>query len=134
MSYKSQFLRHMDNEGIRYDDLKEFVVKITYNGDNLESIPVLVFFDEDNDPIVQLKCWNIANFKGKEEIGYEVCNRMNNQWRWVKFYIDDDADIVASIDAYIDMDTCGEECLNLVRRVVNITDEAYPEFAKARWA
>ena len=133
-NYKQLFMRHLNNEGIRYEDRDEFLVKITYSGDNLKSIPVFVFFDEDGDPMVQFKCWDIANFKGKESKGILACNEINSKYRWVKYHLDDDADIVASIDAYIDADTCGSECLSLVRRVVNITDEAYPTFARAMWS
>jgi hypothetical protein len=133
-NYKELFKRYMDIEGIKYEDRDEFLVKVTYSGDNLKSIPVYVFFDKDGDPLVQFKCWDIANFKEKEAKGILACNEINKQYRWVKFYLDDDADIVASIDAYIDASTCGEECLSLVRRVVNITDAAYPTFAKAVWA
>ena len=133
-NYKQLFMRYMDAEGIKYVDRDEFVVKVTYTGDNMKSIPVFVFFDEDGDPIVQMKCWDIANFKGKEAKAVLACNEMNKNWRWIKFHLDDDADIVASIDAYIEPTTCGEECMRLVRRVVNITDEAYPTFARALWA
>jgi hypothetical protein len=133
-NYKALFLRHLDREGIKYQDRDEFCVKVTYAGDNLKSIPVFVFFDEDGDPLVQFKCWDIANFKNKETAGYRACNEVNSKYRWVKFNIDNDADVVASIDAYIDEDSCGRECLSLVRRVVNITDDAYPIFARAIWS
>lgn len=132
-NFKQLFMRYMDAEGIKYVDRDEFVVKVTYTGDNMKSIPVFIFFDEDGDPIVQMKCWDIANFKGKEAKGVLACNEMNKSWRWIKFHLDDDSDIVASIDAYIEPNTCGEECMRLVRRVVNITDEAYPTFARALW-
>lgn len=133
-NYKRMFMNYMDREGIKYVDRDDFVVRVTYTGDNLKTIPVYVFFDEDGDPIVQFKCWEIANFKGKEGQGIFTCNEMNKEYRWVKFSLDDDADIVASIDAYISVENCGEECMALVRRVVNITDDAYPNFAKAMWS
>ena len=132
-NYKRMFMNYMDMEGIKYVDRDEHVVRVTYTGDNLKTIPVYVFFDEDGDPIVQFKCWEIANFKGKEGKGIYACNMMNKEYRWVKFSLDDDSDIVASIDAYISADNCGEVCMSLVRRVVNITDDAYPTFAKAMW-
>ena len=125
-NYKRMFMNYMDHEGIKYVDRDDFVVKVTYTGDNLKTIPVYVFFDEDGDPIVQFKCW-----EGK---GIFACNEMNKEYRWVKFSLDDDSDIVASIDAYISIESCGEECMALVRRVVNITDDAYPTFAKAMWS
>ncbi len=136
-NFKNLFMSYMDSEGVRYTELdteKNNVVKVVYNGDNLKSIAVFVFFDADGDPLVQLKCWDIANFKGKEEKAIRVCNDLNATYRWVKFYVDDDADIIADIDAVIDASSCGAECLQLVRRLVNITDEAYPEIAKALWA
>ena len=132
-NYKRLFLRQMDSKGIKYEDKDDFIVKVTFSGDNLKSIPVYVFFDKDGDPMVQFKCWNIANFKGKEDKGIVACNKLNAEYRWVKYYLDSDADVVASLDGYIDEMTCGDECIKLVSRVVNITDDAYPTFARAMW-
>ncbi len=133
-SYKSIFLRYLDREDIGYEERDEFTVKIMYGGENLKNIPIFVHFDEDGDPFVQCKCWDIANFKGKESKGLIACNNVNNEYRWVKYCLDEDADIVASIDGYIDSDTCAEVTTALVHRVGSITDDAYPIFAKAMWA
>ena len=132
--YAREFTMHMDANGIKYTEQDEHVIKVSYSGDNMDSIPVFVFFDEDGDPYAQFKCWNIANFKNNESVAIELCNKLNAEYRWVKFYIDDDKDVVASIDAMLDMGSCGEECLSLVRRVVSIVDDAYPQIARARWA
>ena len=133
-NYKQLFLDYMDSNGIRYSDRDEYCVRVTYEGENLKSIPIYVFFDKDGDPIIQMKCWEILNFKNNEAKAYVVCNELNAKYRWIRFYLDNDADIVTDCDAYIDEDTCGEECMKLVRRMVNITDEAYPVLAKALWA
>lgn len=133
-NYKQLFMNYMDREGIKYTDNGEFSVRIVYNGDNMQSIPVVVHFDKDGDNMVQFHCWEIGNFKDKFAAGVLAANEMNAKYRWVKFYIDDDKDMVCSTDAYIDYDSCGEECMSLVRRVVNITDEAYPTFMKALWS
>ena len=128
-NYKNLFMRFMDRNNIKYTDVKENVVKVVYTGDNLKTIPVFVFFDADGDPIVSFKCWEIANFKDEKMAGGIVaCNQLNNKYRWVKFYLDDDCDVVAQIDAYIDEETCGNECTSLVKRMVNIVDEGYPTF------
>lgn len=131
LDYKLLFTAYLDAKGVRYVDQGEHVVKITYEGDNLKSIPVYVFFDEDGEPLVQLKCWDVVSCKDKEDKGIRICNDLNNKYRWVKFSVDNDSDVVISIDAYIDGATCGEECLKLVARVVNITDNAYPDLVKA---
>lgn len=124
--YKQLFLDYMDANGVKYTDVREDVVKVVYTGDNLKSIPVYVFFDKDGDPLVCFKCWDIARLNdSKKAYGIIKCNTLNKKYRWVKFYLDDDNDIVAQIDAYVDEKTCGSEYLALVRRMVGIVDEGY---------
>ena len=131
-NYKNLFMRHMDRNNIKYTDVRENVVRVVYTGDNLRTIPVFVFFDAEGDPLVSFKCWEIANFKNeKMAAGIIACNELNNKYRWVKFYLDDDSDVVAQIDAYVDDETCGGECLSLVRRMVHIVDGGYPTLMQA---
>jgi hypothetical protein len=134
-NYKNLFMHYMDSNGIKYTDVKENVVKVVYTGDNLKTIPVFVIFDKDGDPLVTFKCWDIANFKDEKMAGGVIgCNQLNKEYRWVKFYLDDDCDVVAQIDAYVDAETCGFECSSLVKRMVNIIDEGYPTFMRALWS
>ena len=124
---------YLRREGIKFEQLKDYVLKITYTGDNLNSIPIILSFDEDGDPMISCRCWNIANFKNKEPAGILACNELNTKYRWVKYYIDKDSDVVAELDALIDEYSCGEFCLTLVRKMVNIIDDSYETFMKARW-
>ncbi len=133
-NYKQQFMTYMDRQGIKYTDVSDYVVRVSYSGDNMETIATYIFFDEDGDDMVQVACSSIANFKDSMAAGLVACNTMNAKYRWVKFYLDKDCDLECTIDAYIDESTCGSECLRLVKRVVNIVDEAYPIFMKARWS
>ena len=109
-SYKTLCMEFMRHEKIRYEDVRVHVLKISYNGENLTSIPIFLYFDEEGDPIISVKCWNIINFANHTELGIAVCNELNEKYRWVKFYIDDDKDVVCSVDAYIDEVNCGSEC------------------------
>ena len=132
--YIGAVCKHLDKKEIKYKRINDKTLRIAYSGDNLDTIPINVIFDEDGDPYVALRCWDITKFKGsKRERGIMVCNELNNRFRWVKFSVDKDDDIVAANDAHVDLFTAGEEILMLVRRMVNIVDEAYPEFMKAVW-
>lgn len=132
--YANEFAMYMDEHGVKYSQEKDHVIKVTYSGDNMESISVFAIFDKDDDPIAQFVCWNIASFKNNADVATKLCNKLNAQYRWVKFYVDDDNDVIASIDAEFNKSTCGEVSLSMVRHLVNIIDEAYPQIAKARWA
>ena len=132
--YKGLFTRFLDRNDIKYTEMNDNVVKVVYSGDNLKTIPIFVFFDEDGDPIVSLKCWEIANFKDEKlASGILACNELNKQFRWVCFYIDKDNDVLAQIVAYIDEETCGSVVTSLVRRMVYIIDEGYPTIMGALW-
>ena len=63
-----------------------------------------------------------------------ACNAANKQYRWIKFYISDNQDIMAEDDAILDMANVGEECIELVARMVRVVDEAYPSFMRAIYA
>ena len=133
--YASEFARVMDAEGIKYTVRDEDVINVTYSGENLGTISIFAFFDKDNAPYVQFYCGDILSFKGVDEVkALKVCNELNNDYRWVKFYLDNDGDVVVTLDATLDLVSSGEECVELLGRVVSIVDEAYPKIAKARWA
>lgn len=131
--YKQLFMQHMDSVGIRYTDVNENSVKISYTGDNLKTIGIFVMFDKEGNPSAELKCWEVANFKNKEAKGLVVCNELNSKYRWVKFFVDKSADIIVEADAILDNATCGEECMSMVRRMVRIIDESYPSIGRALW-
>lgn len=132
--YKTEFMRCMDQQGIKYRELDERKVSVRYSGDNLKTIAIIVAFDKNDSNTVQIYSFEIASFKeDKFAAGLLACNALNARFRWVKFYLDSDRDVIAEMDAVVDYDSVGEECIELVRRMVGIIDEAYPEFMKAMW-
>ena len=135
MDYKGEFIRTLEREGLKYSDDGEFRVSLKYTADNTNNIKIDVIFDKDGDGLVALRCWSFGRCpNGKRAALLEACNKLNTEYRWVKFYIDDDEDITAALDAVVDIDTVGDECVQLVRRMVNIYDDAYPTLMRASWA
>lgn len=55
-----------------------------------------------------------------------ICNALNVQYRWVKFCIDKDNDVMVEDDAIVNPDTAGEECFELLARTVDILKDAKP--------
>jgi len=130
--YKSAYLREMDRRGIRYLSLGSNIVRVSYSGENLDSIPILVIFDDDGDGLVQFACMEIASFKEDKRYAAALmaCNRINGKFRWVRFYLDDKRNIRAEADAVVDASGAGTICVEVVRRMVMVIDEAYEELKK----
>lgn len=132
--YKAAFMRYLDEKGIKYTDVDENRVRVGYNGDNIPSVQVSVIFDKDGDGLVAFRSWNLGKVKDEKFANILLaCNQLNDQFRWVKFYIDSDQDITAALDAVVDEQTVGEECFQLVIRMVSICDDAYPTIMQAMW-
>lgn len=98
------------------------------------SVDVLSIFP-DNGKYVWLRCFNFAKCP-KDHLAQVMiaCNMLNQQYKWVKFYVDEDGDVQAEDDAIIDAATAGSETLELALRMAQIVDEAYPVIMKAIYA
>ncbi len=109
------------------------VVKCGWHLSNT-TIDVLVAFSE-NCRYAALRCFRIATVP-KDRLGQAIltCNELNNTYKWVKFCVDDDGDVTAENDAILDAATCGAVCLELMARMTQVINEAYPKLMKAIYA
>lgn len=132
-SYKEAYLRYMDEKGVKYQDVDERVVDVAYNGKNADVLRVRVLFDPDDSGHVHFISGDVGSFKEKVPEGLLLCNAMNMNYRWAKFYLNQQNSVVVDSDAIIDRNIVGPSCVEIVERMVDIVDHAYPEFMKAKW-
>lgn len=131
--YKQIFMRGLQEKRIAFTDFNERQVRIVYTGNNLKSIPIHISFDEDDDRDCELFCLEIANFNDKVGEGLVLCNSLNEQYRWVRFYLDDDNDLVVAADGdFSENFVCDDNLVN-IQRLVNAIDLAYPQIAQELW-
>ncbi len=134
-----RFTSFMDEKGIRYDyfertEKRNEAVKITYSGENAESISVIFFFD-DNNKSVNVKSFSIAKIPSNKLMDvYVILNELNAEYRWVKFFVDSDNEVTVSGDALVDATSAGPECHEIMIRYINIIDEVYPRLMKVLWS
>lgn len=125
------FLKKLDELKIHYVLEEERpVVRIHYNGTYFRDVTFAFVFDEDGLSI-GLRVFSIAQFKKSELMdAYEFCNRINSEYRWVRFYIDGDRELTASLDAVVSPETTAAVCHQLLARAVNIVDSVCRELNK----
>ena len=133
--YKSLFMSCLDLNGIEYSDLDSRVVRVIYSGDEVKSLKVFIIFGKDDDDSVIIFSSKFATFnEDKLASAYKVCNELNGQYRWVRFYVDKDGDIDAQIDIWaVNERTCAKVCMEQMQRFIAIMDKAYPAIMKAMW-
>lgn len=134
LPFKEAFLRHLEASQIKFTDFDEETVKIGYRTKTIEHMDLYVIFDKTGKNYVTIYSWSIGAFpEDSKNRAILTCNDMNAHYRWVKFFVDSKGKVCVQIDAVLDMSNVGPEVLELVRRTVNIVEEAYPVFMKARW-
>ncbi len=111
-----------ENIKFRVSDEKPSVF-IDYEGDNFDNLTFSFFFDKDGASVA-LKVFSIVQFqKNQLPDAYAFCNEMNNEWRWIRFYVDSDDEFTADMDAVLHPQDGGEECVELLQRAVSIVDK-----------
>ena len=122
------FAQRLDREKLIYtkdEDKKK--ITLSYNGDNFKSLKFVFLFDDDGESVA-IRVWSIEEFTASQlSDAYEFCNRMNNDYRWISFFVDSDNELTARADAILTGATVADECLELLRRTVRIVDKVCGE-------
>ena len=128
---------YFDAKGFHYDmDEQNSVITTGLGGlTNKGNMRVYLLFDE-NERTVGIRSLDYVPFPAEKlSKMYEMCSKMNDAYRWAKFYVEEGKNtITVADDAVVNLDSCGEELLELIHRMCSIGDEVYPEFMKAIWS
>ena len=63
-----------------------------------------------------------------------VCNELNSTYKWVKFYLDSDNDLVLQDDAILSPDSAADEVFELMLRMFDVGKDAKNQIMKAIYA
>lgn len=112
-------------------DYDRQVVSFGFNLENT-SLTIFVVFGDDIR-YVQIIGGEFARIpREKKNKAYEICNSLNEEYRWVKFYYNEDGgDLRCETDAIVDVKTSTDEINELWARMTTIVDKAYPKIMKS---
>lgn len=136
-----QFVNYMDKKGIKYNnrgplgDKGREVVEVSFSGKNMNSVRTVFYFDADAEGVA-IRVYDIVKVpEEKVDVMYPAINSLNRHFRFAKFVLDtDDNTIQAEMDTAFRSRDVGEICYELLIRMVDICDTAYPDLMKALWA
>lgn len=132
------FLRKLDEKSIRYSSRetegeRNEYVSVTFDTKYGNSVSFAFIFDPDGTS-VNIKVYSIAAVSAEKLMDmFVLVNQLNYEYRWVKFYLDDDNEVTVSGDAVIDEATAGDELFELLARYLGIINEVYPRIMKVIW-
>ena len=127
------FLDIMDSNEIIYtyygpDSDDDDWIEIKYTGDYCDCIDIDAYFSSSED-CASFRFWNVIDFDSADyrEV-LVVVNRLNAQYKWVKFVVDtSDYSVTAELDVLFPIGNSGEICLESLNQIVGISDRGYHE-------
>ena len=120
------FTDKLTSEDLKYE-VKELndETLVIFPYDNRET--VLAFSGDDGEYVQMMTVIESMMDDERFVVAVLACNQQNRRYRFVRFFVDDDNDIRAFTDAFLDVNSAGEMCFGLLVRSLNIIKEARSE-------
>lgn len=110
------------------------VVWLQFSADNGPSYRIN-FINTDDDSDTAVRVFGLISVeKNKWAKVLVALNKLNSDYRFVKFVLDDDGDVNIQYDFPVRADNVDECAEEIMIRVVQIIDDAYPVLMRAMWA
>ena len=129
----SLFAKFLESKDLNFD-AKELengraVVNFPYNGKIAR-----IFFSGDNGTYMSMYLVFESVPAEKTADMLVLCNELNNTYKWVKFYLDDDNSLILQDDAILSVDNAADEVFELMLRMFDIGKECKNQIMKAIYA
>ncbi len=136
----------LDKQEMKYgedvsDDGEDHIIRMRQQLDNgsIVSIAVVVTENGDTNDFIKIKYFGLVRLEESSDrtAFIEKLNEWNSAYRYVKFAIDDEQDVVVDIDLPLDLHVGVFQAENFMAMVgvgLQVLEEVYPELMKLRWA
>lgn len=133
MTNLERFMAVLDKQKMNYVRSEAKILHIVPDPfKNMGYTEIDVCFDVDYSGDVQLYIPYLGKFaEDRQTVGMATCNALNEKYRWVNFYLNSESQGCARCDFVLHGKDAGEECLELLMRMLQIVDEAYPDLMNA---
>lgn len=130
------FMNLLGQKGIKYTDRGDvgdgiYQVRCSWNDDDL-NITVNIFFNENGT--VSYRLWNVVDCSCGLSYAYQVCNELNDQYKYAKFYVDtsDNSITVAADMELLSGVNCAAACNEMMGDLVGVVDAARDTLLKLK--
>ncbi|MBQ9005057.1 MAG: YbjN domain-containing protein, partial [Atopobiaceae bacterium] len=77
---------------------------------------------------------SVARYPGDARArGLELCNKISQDKRWIRAYIDNDDDLMIDADMYVTGGDFAEDVRSLVAMMMSVIDDIYEDTQRTQW-
>lgn len=124
--------------GLKYKEFNEMpdgnTVMVAGFAGKMTNFDMLLIFDKQDHTMV-IRVGKLARIPIDRK--YDVLtalNDLNRNYRWARFYADDEELVTVQIDRIISTGENADAVMELIFRLLRILDDGYPRIMKAIWA
>ena len=129
----------LNERGLHFDHVDSYekpMIVLNFGGGDFSytHVAIHLVFDEDGES-AQVLTSPIASVPAEKTAKLLlILNDCNHKFRWVKFYLDEDNDIIADGDVLFNEQNVGEACIEMIMRTASIIDDAYSDLMTGIWS
>lgn len=127
----SNFKTLLDNNKLNYQKLNETTIIIS-NGCEKYNFSYNIAVDINNG-FAKLFFMTGIKFQEVNINIYQLINGLNDNYRFFKFTVDDDKELIMQVDAIVKENNSTDEIMELLLRGSNVLEEIYPNVQKEIW-
>ena len=127
----SDFKTLLDNNKLNYQKLNETTIIIS-NGCEKYNFSYNIAVDINNG-FAKLFFMTGIKFQEVNINVYQLINGLNDNYRFFKFTVDDDKELIMQVDAIVKENNSTDEIMELLLRGSNVLEEIYPNVQKEIW-
>ena len=136
----------LDKQEMKYgedvsEDGEDHIIRMRQQLDNgsVVSIAIVVTENGDTNDFIKIKYFGLVRLEENSDrtAFIEKLNEWNSAYRYVKFAVDDEQDVVVDIDLPLDLHVGVFQAENFMAMVgvgLQVLEEVYPALMKLRWA
>ncbi len=145
MRHARQFMRLLDSKGMSYTykheregDNLNGVVRVQLGGGGLNFPPTAFWVDFDfnnsgEGDSIHISAAGVMSFNRSNRMNcLRVCNKVGNERRFARFYLDEDDDLCADVDSWVSDENAADRAYELLMLFAGVFNVTWKDFENAR--
>lgn len=132
-----EITKAFDGVNIRYhvDRKGDHEVLVTTITTKVASYKVLFVKTDESGNDVGIRIIGLASYPEEQWMDvYKLINRLQQKYRFAKFLLDEDGDLMVNYDFPVSCEDIGRSSVEMVLTLAKVLDEVYPELKRLQWA
>ncbi len=132
--YMQKIINTLNDWDFHFNVIDEDGVVVNLRGDHCPHMSIVITCTElSNTTVLNISVPKIVSLSNKISDALPILNEINREYRWAKFVIDENQDLLCSLESHINEEDFLYQFRLMFLVITTAIDETYPKFMKLIW-